>query len=274
MELKEYRESESEVHRSADVVRMISRAHGSSALDVGARDGHFSRLLAERFASVTALDLEQPQLQEPRISCVSGDVTQLAFADNKFDLVVCTEVLEHIPTDRLADACSELARVTRGYLMVGVPFKQDIRVGRTTCATCRAPNPPWGHVNVFDEQRLRSLFSGLEVEELSFVGISGESTNSLSTLLMDMAGNPYGTYDQEEPCVACGAKLMLPPPRSLFQKVCTKTAFWARLATRALRETNPYWIHLLLRKTPNPEQPGVRLHAHGVDQLRVGSLSK
>lgn len=254
MELKAYRESESEVHRSADVARMILRAHGNSALDVGARDGHFSRLLAERFASVTALDLEAPKLNEPRISCVSGDVTALAFPDNRFDLVVCTEVLEHIPTDRLADACSELARVTRGYLMVGVPFKQDIRVGRTTCTACRLPNPPWGHVNVFDEHRLRSLFSGLEVEELSFVGLNAESTNRLSTVLMDVAGNPYGTYDQEEPCVGCGAKLTPPPPRSLFQKVCTKTAFWARLATQTLRAPRPYWIHILLRKTANPEQ--------------------
>ena len=180
-------------------------------------------------------------------------MTELAFPDDQFDLVVCTEVLEHIPTDRLADACSELARVTRGYLMVGVPFMQDIRVGRTTCGACRMPNPPWGHMNVFDEQRLRSLFSGLEVEELSFVGKNVESTNRLSTVLMDAAGNPYGTYDQEEPCVACGAKLIHPPPRSLFQKVCTKTAFWTRFATQTLRETHPYWIHFLFRKSEKPK---------------------
>lgn len=113
------------------MVRMISRgAHGSSALDVGARDGHFSRILAKRFASVTALDLEQPQLNDPKINFVSGDVTELQFLDDKFDLVVCTEVLEHIAPDRLVDACSELARMTRGHLMIGVPFKQDIRVGQ------------------------------------------------------------------------------------------------------------------------------------------------
>ena len=231
---------------------MISRAHGSSALDVGARDGHFSRILAKRFASVTALDLEPPRLNEPNIHCVSGDVTALEFPDDEFDLVVCTEVLEHIAPERLADACSELVRVTRGHLMIGVPFKQDIRVGRTTCAACRAANPPWGHINVFDEQRLRSLFPGLEVQELSFVGRNTESTNRLSTLLMDMAGNPYGTYGQEEPCLACGAKLMHPPPRSLFQKACTKTAFWTRFATQAWREPHPYWIQFLFRKN----QPG------------------
>lgn len=191
----------------------------------------------------------------------------MAFPDDSFDLVVCTEVLEHIPNDRLADACSELARVTRDYLMVGVPFKQDVRVGRTTCTNCRMPNPPWGHVNVFDEQRLRSLFSKLKVEELSFVGTNVESTNSLSTVLMDVAGNPYGTYDQEEPCIACGTKLLPPLPRSLFQKVCTKTAFWTRRATQFARETRPYWIHLLFRKTGDYGQLGRRSRAHDFDPL-------
>ena len=249
LELKEYRESESEVHRSADVVRMISRINGGSALDVGARDGHFSKILAKQFASVTALDLDQPQLDHPGIVCVSGDVTELAFPDDRFDMVVCTEVLEHIPQHQLVDACSELARVSRDYLLIGVPFKQDIRVGRTTCNTCGVANPPWGHVNAFDEQRLLSLFSQLKVEELSFVGINDASTNSLSTLLMDVAGNPYGTYDQEEPCLACGARLNKPQPRSLFQKVCTKSAFWTRWVTQTLRGAQPSWMHCLFRKT-------------------------
>ena len=37
----------------------------------------------------------------------------------------------------------------------------------------------------------------------------------LSTLLLDLAGNPFGTYDQEEPCIHCGAKLKPPPRRSI-----------------------------------------------------------
>lgn len=248
MDLNEYRSSKSEALREADILRMVAQIDGSTVLDVGARDGYFSKILAERFASVTALDLQQPQLQHPRIVCVSGDVTNLAFADDSFDFVLCAEVLEHIPPLSLAKACSELARVTRSHLLVGVPFKQDTRIGRTSCKACGARNPPWGHVNSFDEERLLSLFSLLPVAKRSFVGVESESTNGLSALLMDLAGNPYGTYGQEEPCVACGALLVSPPNRSLLQKVCTKAAFFARRVTEPLHRSHPYWMHLLFRK--------------------------
>ena len=246
--LEAYRQSQGEVRRSADIERMIRRLEGSTALDVGARDGHFSRILAEHFKFVTALDLEKPRVTHPNITCVSGDITQLALADDMFDSVICTEVLEHIDPAQIAAACSELTRVSRKYLLIGVPFKQDIRVGRTTCNVCRVRNPPWGHVNVFDERRLRSLFPAVSFKEVSFVGINTESTNALSALLMDLAGNPYGTYGQEEPCIGCGSSLRTSPQRTFSQKVFTKAAFLARGVTEPLRPARPNWIHCLMRK--------------------------
>lgn len=248
MDLNEYRSSKSEALRETDILRMVAQVNGNTALDVGARDGYFSKILAERFASVTALDLQRPEVQHPNIVCVTGDVTKLAFADDSFDFVLCAEVLEHIPPRSLAKACSELARVTRGHLLVGVPFRQDTRIGRTTCTACSAHNPPWGHVNSFDEERLLSLCPSLPVVARSFVGVESESTNTLSALLMDMAGNPYGTYGQDEPCIVCGASLAVPPSRSLLQKVCTKAAFLARRVTDPLHKPRPYWMHLLFRK--------------------------
>ena len=258
----EYRQSPSELLRTADVARMIPRLAGGTSLDVGARDGHFSKLLAEQFDAVTALDLKAPNLSHPRVQCVSGDVRALDFHDDAFDLVVCTEVLEHVVPASLQAACAELARVCRHYLLIGVPFKQDIRVGRTTCIHCRAVNPPWGHVNAFDEARLRTLFAPLNLEKLSFVGSHGGTTNKLACRLLDWAGNPYGTYDQDEACLACGAPQRKAPPRNLLQKVATKAAHWARRATEPAQATDPFWIHCLFRK---PASHGAaQRSAHGV----------
>ncbi len=240
---------EREAQRSADVVRLLPRLAGGSALDVGARDGHFSKQMAQWYTSVTALDLEEPSLHHPNITCVKGDVTRLAFNDDAFDVVVCTEVLEHIAPEKLDKACAELARVSRQYVLIGVPFKQDIRVGRTTCKACGATNPPWGHVNTFDENRLLSLFDGLTVQQLSFVGVDSDSTNSLSALLMNLARNPYGTYGQDEPCIVCGEALIEAPERSLFHKVCTKAAFTTRWMTQTFQPAHPCWMHCLFRKS-------------------------
>ena len=246
LDLDTYRKSPAEVARIADLLKLVPS--GDIALDVGARDGHLSRLLSERFDEVVALDLNRPEIDVPRVRCVQGDVTGLAFDDNQFDLVLCAEVLEHLPPGTLATACSEITRVAREFVLVGVPYRQEIRSGRTTCYACGGKNPPWGHVNRFDERRLRTLFPGLRVERTSFVGDVVDSTNALSVLLLDLAGNPYGTYAQQESCVHCGTALVQPPRYSLPQKVCAKIAYVLRDLQRSLSRPHPNWIHVLFAK--------------------------
>ena len=217
-------------------------------LDVGARDGHFSKIFTGHFESVTALDLEKPTITGKGIHSVAGDVTNLNYGDKSFDLVFCAEVLEHIPQHLLENACNELSRVTKDFLLIGVPYKQDTRVGRTTCYSCGKKNPPWGHVNSFTAKKLENLFNNFDVVEISLIGNSTTRTNFLSSLLMDYAGNPYGTYGQEEHCVHCNKELRLPPARSFLQKASTKVAFQINKSQQLCRRKTPSWIHILLKK--------------------------
>ena len=247
MDLSNYRASDLERSRTADIASMFP-VSGTAALDIGARDGHFSRILAERFESVTALDLELPIIEITNVECVVGDIRRLEYDDNSFDLVLCAEVLEHIHPDSLKKACSELSRVTRQRLVIGVPYKQDIRIGRTTCRSCGAKNPPWGHVNRFDKEILARLFPDMVIERVSLVGSVDKQTNWLSVLLMDLAGNPYGTYDQEEPCVSCQSTLDHPPKRTPLQKVFSSLALYARSLTRPFSKPHANWIHILFCK--------------------------
>src|SRR5262245_36438300 len=182
MDLTEYRAGASERMRIADLMRLLP-GNLDSVVDIGARDGFISKLLAEHFPNVTALDLEEPRIDDERIRCVKGDVTSLNFPDASFDLVFCAEVIEHIPGRKLDRACGELSRVAREYLLIGVPYKQDLRVGRLTCQACGKKNPPWGHVNSFDQDSLKELFPEFEVGGMSFVGEVDECTNPFSTFL-------------------------------------------------------------------------------------------
>jgi ubiquinone/menaquinone biosynthesis C-methylase UbiE len=162
----------------------------STVLDVGARDGHFSRLLTEHFESVTALDLTVPQIDVEGVRSIQGDVTDLQFPDNNFDVVLCAEVLEHVPA--LQQACSEIARVARHAVVIGVPYRQDTRLDRTTCNHCGKTNPPWGHVNTFDEYKIRRLFPRCSPAKTSFVGSTSDRT-LLSFYFVDgPCGKPMG----------------------------------------------------------------------------------
>ncbi len=192
--LEKYHASEDEKARTNDLLRLLPK-NRSSVLDIGARDGHFSRLLTEYFVEVTALDLERPSFEIPRVVTVAGDVTQLDFASDSFDCVFCAEVLEHI--SEIQRACSEIIRVAKHEIIVGVPFQQDTRIGRCTCRTCGKVNPPWGHVNSFDLNDLLELFSGLRLMSVSYVGKTKQSTTALSVYLLDLAGNPWGTTSKK-----------------------------------------------------------------------------
>lgn len=221
---------------------------GEHALDIGARDGHFSKLMAERFNSVTALDLSEPSISHPKIQCVAGNAAALQFADSTFDFVFCAEVFEHIPTTLLANACQEIERVSNNRILIGVPYKQDIRVGWTTCYSCGKQNPPWGHVNAFDEQTIANLFRRSEVDTILFGGISRSQTNWMAAALMDFAGNPYGTYEQEETCIHCNNRLIPPPPRTPAQLIATRCALWLRKTTSLFARPRGNWMHVVLRK--------------------------
>lgn len=247
MSLHEYRAAPAEKSRTEDLLR-LSPQSGGTALDIGARDGHFSLLFAERFANVIALDLAQPTIDHPKVTCVKGNAADMQFEAASMDFVFCAEVLEHIPPHLLQDTCKEIQRVSRGKILIGVPYKQDTRVGRTTCYSCGAKNPPWGHVNSFDEARLAALFSDCVVEEISFVGSTTEQTNEISARLLDWAGNPFGTYTQDESCIRCDAPLVPPPERSLGQKVLTKLGYWARKPSTLLASPRGNWIHVLFSK--------------------------
>ena len=242
-DLRAYRQHPREVERVSRLFGLMARS-GASALDVGARDGHLSILLAERFERVVALDLKLPQIHHPRIECVQGDAADLAFADRSFDTVICAEVLEHIPPALLPTVCRELARVTDRHLVIGVPFRQDLRLDCTTCAHCGGINPPYGHVNSFDLQRLASLMPGLRPAKVDYVGRTRATTNAFSANLMRFAGNPFGTYEQDEPCIHCDHKLRAPESRTLAQKVATRLAHWGNTVQTALTPWRANWIHV------------------------------
>jgi hypothetical protein len=241
------RTSDQERARTQDLLDLIPK-QGKIALDIGARDGHFSKLLAERFDRVVALDLERPDIDHPRIESVKGDACQLGFGDSAFDFVLCAEVLEHIPPDLLERVCREIVRVAGGVVVIGVPFKQDLRLGRTTCSSCRKTSASWGHMSSFDENRLIGLFEGLSLAKRSFVGAHKNSTNVFSAVLMDFAGNPYGTYEQEEHCPWCDSKLIRPIHRTVTQKIATKLAIVLNSIQRLFLRPRANWIHLRFEK--------------------------
>lgn len=234
-------------NRVKDLLGLLP-ATDRTLLEIGARGGYMTRLLARYFDEVTALDLERPEIVHPKVKTVKGDVTRLDFADNSFDAALCSEVLEHIHPSKLAQACSELKRVAKNHIVIGVPFEEDIRIGRVTCSSCGRVNPPYGHLSSFSEKRLDELFGGAEKASVHFMGKrTGCRTNALSVRLLDMAGNPYGPYVQEENCLFCLEPVGRPGEANMVKRALAKAA--NTLDSLLFGEcAKPRHIHVLFRK--------------------------
>src|SRR5260221_1241669 len=78
-----------------------------------------ARELQDRAGAYTSADIE------PGRAAVAADVTDLPFADESFDLIVCSHVLEHVPDDRAA--MREMHRVLRlsGVALIQTPVNYD-----------------------------------------------------------------------------------------------------------------------------------------------------
>jgi SAM-dependent methyltransferase len=93
-----------------------------SVLDVGGRIQPYRPLLGDRCARYVAIDLQATPLVN-----VVAQAEKLPFADQQFDLVFCTQVLEYVPDPQLV--LNEIHRTLRasGFLFLSVPavFPRD-----------------------------------------------------------------------------------------------------------------------------------------------------
>jgi SAM-dependent methyltransferase len=137
---------------------------GVRVLDLGAGGGRHAFACARAGASVVALDTDSDECTtvagmfaamaevgeiDPDIpaSSMCGDALSLPFADASFDVVICSEVLEHIARDDLAMA--ECARVLRpgGVLALSVPRAWPERVNWALSTAYH--DRPGGHLRIY-----------------------------------------------------------------------------------------------------------------------------
>ncbi|MFC9659353.1 class I SAM-dependent methyltransferase [Nocardia sp. NPDC127606] len=114
-------------HRRLGTVLPNSAIRYSKVLDVGCGSGDVARSLAERGASVVAVDLTRLAVQRAQASgdvrSVQCDALALPFRDDAFDHSLALGVLHHTPDCRAGLA--EMVRVTRdtGTIIIGLYSK-------------------------------------------------------------------------------------------------------------------------------------------------------
>ena len=129
----------------------------ASFLEVGCAEGFMSHLIQTLFGfKVTVSDLSGEAVERAReiygFEGYEADVQSLdRFKDNSFDLVVCSETVEHVSNPE--KAFSELFRVARKALIVTVPAAADSDEKKNY----KIPAGPHTHLNILTMRAKISL---------------------------------------------------------------------------------------------------------------------
>ena len=148
---------------------------GDRVLDLGCGEGRhvISAYLEARVESI-GVDLSVSDLQTTRekfqdfeqhddperlFALASANALELPFADNSFDKVICSEVLEHIPDYR--GALAEIQRVLKpgGLFCASVPRRWPEKVCWALSSAYH--QVPGGHIRIFRARELRGDIEGL-----------------------------------------------------------------------------------------------------------------
>lgn len=89
-----------------------------SILEIGSGSIGITRYLNK---PVTGVDLSFSGPRSSLLKTIAASATSLPFEDNQFDIAISMDVLEHLPKKDREVVISEMIRVSKGTIIVGVP---------------------------------------------------------------------------------------------------------------------------------------------------------
>ena len=234
-------ESPVEQIRAEHLVGLVRALGARTILDVGAGNGIVANRLQALGLEVIALDHSQLAMRRVSTPKVVADIAHLPFEDSRFDLVLSSEVLEHLPTAVFAAARSELGRVARRWVLITVPNREDLVAHGIVCPACSARSSPYRHMRSFTTADLPDLIPGFRAAAVETFGPVVEYRRRLESILTRELLDRW-RWPPNAICPQCGYRLSgAESQRERAARAAARPTVKSRIA-RPFRRRVPKWI--------------------------------
>jgi len=159
--------------------KSCSSSEEKLVLNIGVGDGLFEVLAFRLGLQIFSLDPNSKTIENIKnklsfiknynIRAKVGYIESVPFSKNFFDVVVVSELLEHLSNDSLSLAILEIKRILKpgGILIGSVPARETLDNLNVFCPNCGSHFHVWGHQQSFDISRMKAVLKDIfDVKEI------------------------------------------------------------------------------------------------------------
>lgn len=103
----------------SDLINLLRKNKGLKILDIGGRSGHLKEFLQED-DDLYILDILKSESDEKNYFI--GNIISPPFKDCVFDVVVSSDLFEHLSPENRERSLSEMLRISKNFVILGAPF--------------------------------------------------------------------------------------------------------------------------------------------------------
>jgi len=219
----------------------------TTVLDIGCGNGILTNRINREV--VVGMDFANIPLRNVTKHAVCASVEKLPFKPGVFDLILITEVLEHLPEHVYVQALDEIVRLDAKYILISVPFNEDFDIDVCKCDVCETTFHPSHHCRSFDDMWYADKFPGYEACQVSYSTIMTTKNHAIARLKRQ-----HGVYTENKLvcCPLCGGNAR--PPNYFLNYLFKGITLTDIILKTVLNIKRPYHQLVLMTKRQVPTE--------------------
>lgn len=200
-----YTENKEEKERVRKTLELIPDTV-ESVLDIGCGIGILTNNLKQKF--VVGIDFARTPLKYVSRNPVQASITDIPLQSKKFDMIIITEVLEHLDDNNFSRGINEIIRLDPKYIIISTPFEEDISLGYCKCSNCGNLFNPAFHQRSFNSKLFSSMFIRYLLRQSILITPRIVPNTSLIKFKQKIG---IFAYSKKAICNKCGSPAIKPP---------------------------------------------------------------